>query len=423
LRVLCAVRCACVRACVRVGACPCARVQINKRVIGCFFDSFEGFRRFPFDEEALTVTLVVNCADQGATPVDVILGKTLQPSVVSQADFADRNAWMITRSLSLDLTDVGTSSTRRFPALAVTVRVRRLAFYYHINVALPSALFTVLSVVLLSLPINFPPARLTYSLALTLTVVAYKLSTSNAMPTVTYLTTVDKFQLLNALIVLFTVFETAVLGVFLNYPFDVDYSETLHLIDQVIQIFCALASSVLITWWLSITCKEERRRTKLIKDELEDRQLTVTKRDRRMSFDEATGERRFSLHAAAKQEAAQTRADVARQGRRPSTAEAALPPPGSEGPAMKQRRASINRVDSSANCQKAAPGMTQAAMAHLSPEQRAACANQAARATGQQAGASGGHTIPSGSTPESNFKGPGTSMAPAAGAKPQALIA
>jgi len=39
---------------------------------------------------------------------------------------------------------------------------------------MPSSLFSLLAVLLMLLPINYPPARLTYQLTLTLTVITYK---------------------------------------------------------------------------------------------------------------------------------------------------------------------------------------------------------------------------------------------------------
>ena len=77
---------------------------------------------------------------------------------------------------------------------------------------MPSSLFSLLAVLLMLLPINYPPARLTYQLTLTLTVITYKVSLSNLLPAITDLTVLDKHQLLCFFIILAIVFETALLG-------------------------------------------------------------------------------------------------------------------------------------------------------------------------------------------------------------------
>ena len=85
------------------------------------------------------------------------------------------------------------------------------------NIALPAGTFGLLSVYFMLLHVNYPPSRLTYLLTLTLTLVAYKLSTNAHMPTVTYLTTIDRYEWWNAAIVLGSVFETAGLAAHLHF--------------------------------------------------------------------------------------------------------------------------------------------------------------------------------------------------------------
>lgn len=221
----------------------CAQVSLCRARISacaCAPSCPAGLSAFPFDYQTLTVKFVLNCAQEGASmrarmasaprtascaprrhvlflarsslviaaPVQFVLPDDLKPFVVEQDDFADRNAWMIAQEAGLELTTVGISASRRFPALAIHVKVFRSPFFFLVNIALPASFFSLLAVLLMLLPVDYPPSRLTYLLTLTLTVVAYKLSTSNHMPEVTYLTTIDKFQLWSAAMVLAIVFET-----------------------------------------------------------------------------------------------------------------------------------------------------------------------------------------------------------------------
>ena len=187
-------------------------LMLNKRVDGAFFDEFAGLGRFPFDCQHLSMAFVVTCANEGPLPVELALSPKLAVGLVKQEDFSARAMWTIGEEVSLKLTTVGASATRRFPALRIGVWVERKPFFYLVNVAMPSSLFSLLAVLLMLLPINYPPARLTYQLTLTLTVITYKVSLSNLLPAITDLTVLDKHQLLCFFIILAIVFETALLG-------------------------------------------------------------------------------------------------------------------------------------------------------------------------------------------------------------------
>ena len=181
------------------------------------------------------------------------------PFIFDQQHFADRNAWHIGTDLELELTTIGVSAQRRFPALAVHVHVYRRPFFYLINVALPTGLFALLGIVLLCLPINFPPSRLVYELTLTLTIVTYKLAMSSSMPQVTYLTSLDKYQLSCAAIILFAVFETAILGT----QFEVGVHTLpafLGWIDWASTGILGTAWLLLNLWWLRLIACATRRR-------------------------------------------------------------------------------------------------------------------------------------------------------------------
>ena len=139
-------------------------LQLNKKIAGSFYEDFDGLWAFPFDMQILTVNLVFTVANEGATPIDLAFAEKVDTSVVDQASFADKNAWHIANELHLELTSVVASSGRTYPAMAISVRVYRRPFFFLINVAMPTGLFALLGIAIMSLPVNYPPARLTYML-------------------------------------------------------------------------------------------------------------------------------------------------------------------------------------------------------------------------------------------------------------------
>lgn len=120
-------------------------LMLNKRVDGAFFDEFAGLGRFPFDCQHLNMTFVVTCANEGVLPVELVLSDKIAVGLVKQEDFSARAMWTIGEELSLKLTTVGASATRRFPALRIGVWVERKPFFYLVNVAMPSSLFSLLA--------------------------------------------------------------------------------------------------------------------------------------------------------------------------------------------------------------------------------------------------------------------------------------
>ena len=224
-------------------------LQLNKKIAGSFYEDFDGLWAFPFDMQILTVNLVFTVANEGATPIDLAFAEKVDTSVVDQASFADKNAWHIANELHLELTSVVASSGRTYPAMAISVRVYRRPFFFLINVAMPTGLFALLGIAIMSLPVNYPPARLTYMLTLMLTLVAYKLSMSSSMPSITYLTSIDKYQLGMSGIILAITFETTVCALWQSPDAMEPMAEAVVLADTISQIVFGVLWLLGNSWW------------------------------------------------------------------------------------------------------------------------------------------------------------------------------
>ena len=261
-------------------------LQMNKKVVGTFFNEFDGFHLFPFDMEKFTIFFVIGCANEGATPVEISFADYLKPSVVDQANCAERNAWEISPALTVELTTVSASKDRSFPAIAISACAFRRPFFFLVNIALPACVFSLLAVMIMILPVSYPPSRLIYQLTLTLTVVSYKLSTTSIMPTVTYLTAIDKYQLSSAGIILFCLFENVIAGSLMddnrgkgNYEPDL-----VALIDHACMGLAGVAWLSLNGWWVSLMLRESRKRTEVHKTAQESVELAKAQRRRSMLF-------------------------------------------------------------------------------------------------------------------------------------------
>ena len=261
-------------------------LQINKKVAATFFDEFDGFHLFPFDMEKFTILFVVGCANEGATPVDITFANYLKPSVVDQANCAERNAWELSPALTVEVTSFPASQGRTFPAIAISATAFRRPFFFLVNIALPSSCFSLLAVIIMILPVGYPPSRLIYQLTLTLTVVSYKLSTTSIMPTVTYLTAIDKYQLSSAGIILFCLFENVIVGSLMedNRGKGTYEPDDVALIDHVCMGLAGMAWLVLNCWWFRLMLNENRKRDVVHKFAQESVEKAKTQRRRSMHF-------------------------------------------------------------------------------------------------------------------------------------------
>jgi len=243
-------------------------LQLNKKVKGTIFEEFDGLGAFPFDSQKLSARFVVNCANEGKTPVVVVKSEKLKPFVVDQSQFSGRFAWLIGDTIELEMATVSAGGGgRRFPVAEISVSVYRRPHFFLINVALPSDIFALLAIFMMLLPVNYPPARLTYMLALTLTAVTYKLWTASFMPALTFLTLLDKFQLACAVIIISAVVETAALGSTATSPgagtgAPTQMPDAADRVDFVCMCIGFGAWLLLNLWWLSVIVRSRMSRSK-----------------------------------------------------------------------------------------------------------------------------------------------------------------
>ena len=188
---------------------------LTKRIEGNFSAEFD-LHKFPCDVQSLSFTVAFNCANEGMTPVVLSLSDDLDRDL-ERTGFTMASTWNLDPQLGVELTTVGSSPARRFPAIRIDFTVRRRPQFFLLNVTLPVSLLSLTGLVGFSIHPLMTPERLDYGVTLTLTLVAYKFAVGSTMPEVTYLTMLDKFELWCTFVVLLFVLESGVLG-FVAHP-------------------------------------------------------------------------------------------------------------------------------------------------------------------------------------------------------------
>ncbi|KAL7531377.1 hypothetical protein ACHAWF_003744 [Thalassiosira exigua] len=231
-------------------------LQIIQRVEGEFFERFE-LQNFPMDAQDLTITVSVNCATKGPVPVEFVLepvpGAPPPQLGVDTVNFAYDDIWEINPSVTPEVTDVGANAERRFPAVHLRACVARKPNFVLMNVAFPSAVISLLSLLTFFVSTEELGSRLDLSLTLLLTVVAFKYTSAAYLPQISYWTLIDIFTgLCSATVVLVNIFHS-VLGLLADWV-----GESLEITFMLNKVFFGITATlwtmvqVWFIYWMKI---------------------------------------------------------------------------------------------------------------------------------------------------------------------------
>ncbi|XP_078674900.1 gamma-aminobutyric acid receptor subunit beta-like [Branchiostoma floridae x Branchiostoma belcheri] len=149
---------------------------------------------FPFDHQKLTVELM-----SGWPLQEVELRKNYGSNdTIDKENFADEDQWTVSRYLECEpgtKTNSQSKTFGKYPVYNITAHVQRKAAFYLWNTALILFPIMAVSFVVFSIPIEDNKTRLTITFTILLTAVAYKLVVCQYLPTVPYLTLLDKYVL------------------------------------------------------------------------------------------------------------------------------------------------------------------------------------------------------------------------------------
>ena len=182
---------------------------MNMRFEGCFSEIME-LESFPCDIQDLTMSLSINVRTTGPLPVRIRNSPDMKTSIAPDA-FVDGKMWDLHPELDIVPGEYGVVEDRKFPALQMIVLVGRRPTFYAWNLALPMCLFVPMCLLTFCVKRDNIGERLGVSLAIVLTAIAHKYSMTSLVPSVSYLTFLDKYTLFSlSIIYLITLFGAVV---------------------------------------------------------------------------------------------------------------------------------------------------------------------------------------------------------------------
>ncbi|OLP89917.1 Cys-loop ligand-gated ion channel [Symbiodinium microadriaticum] len=205
------------RAMEAIRASQCYRDDLPEQVIAGEFAEKLELKSFPFDCQELSVTLClgVPCV-KGKEQVHFQLPHEDESRVILNV-FSLQNSWMRPERvfLKFDWTDKDKNwQGHQFPTVKISVYLQRKYGFYLWNVVLPMFLIASMSACSMSIHIDKVADRLSATLTLVLTAVAYKYITAQMVPTIGYNTWLDKYVLACFWFLVVIVLENCVAGRF-----------------------------------------------------------------------------------------------------------------------------------------------------------------------------------------------------------------
>jgi len=181
------------------------------RIKGSFRENLELWD-FPLDYQELTITLMSDWTNKLVEfEKDLKKADTIRPET-----FTADQEWFLCRHVVTESTStVKTegSSANDYPLYHIRCNVKRKNGYYLWNIAMIIFLIDMLSFCSFSVDVSEPSDRLSVTLTLLLTAVAFKFVVSQSLPTISYLTLLDKYVLSGLVFLCCMAIQNAVVAV------------------------------------------------------------------------------------------------------------------------------------------------------------------------------------------------------------------
>ena len=203
-----------------------------RKVMGMFYENLE-LEDFPLDVQDLSVTVatkkpgaIINFIRMQEEKKVLKISNTLDKSMWKMHHLLLTKKKKICREYSFGL--------REYPAIQVSAKVFRLSGFFFWNAALPIFLITLASLTPFSVEITMQPSRLATTSTLIFTCVSMRWTVSFYKPTVSYLTSIDKYSIATLFIITIELMYHAIMGAVLSKLPSVDVAKFL---DKMFLIF------------------------------------------------------------------------------------------------------------------------------------------------------------------------------------------
>jgi hypothetical protein len=207
-------------------------LHLKYTVAGTFAEAYE-LERFPFDRQGLTIAMSSSIpyeveTDQGPKRIlsfeEMPRSISSKPFVVQTDNFQASNVYCLEPTVKFESShtarEASTTGTTR-PLLKFEMSVKRYAGSYVWNIILPLMLITLMSLGAFAVPFEDVADRLSVSMTMVLTAVAFKLQISQDIPKVHSPTTLDWYVLASFFVIFAVVAENVFIGLLLS---DMDIS-------------------------------------------------------------------------------------------------------------------------------------------------------------------------------------------------------
>ncbi|CAF0784139.1 unnamed protein product [Didymodactylos carnosus] len=246
----------------------------HRRINGVFWEKLE-LNHFPADVQDLTISLTTHHYIE-----HIILKQDENlPSGINREAFVDQQEW----NLYEHVATVGRETKEEYsfeeesleqkkhPVFSVTCRAARRPGYYYWNGFCLIFLITVCAFCIFAIPPNLPQNRLQITCTLLLTSVTFRWVVNRSLPTISYLTTLDKYAIVSIIILVLLCVWHSVIGAvtFLTKRFDSNISpaDPCVLIDRYVFIalfiiYCTIHVALVI-WLFSVPYGRRREMERL----------------------------------------------------------------------------------------------------------------------------------------------------------------
>ncbi|CAF1441289.1 unnamed protein product [Rotaria sordida] len=176
----------------------------HRRVRGAFWQKLE-LNHFPADVQDLTISIT---SDHHVDTVLLVQDED-RFSTINRADFFDQQEWALYEHVATEMRETEEEysfehetviKAKTHPVLAFTCRAARQPGYYYWNGFCLIFLITICSFCIFAIPPNLPQSRLQITSTLLLTSITFRWVVNRSLPTVSYLTTLDKYGIISIFI-------------------------------------------------------------------------------------------------------------------------------------------------------------------------------------------------------------------------------
>ncbi|CAF0768013.1 unnamed protein product [Rotaria sp. Silwood1] len=236
-----------------------------RKIKGIFLENLE-LNDFPVDVQDLTITISTT-----RTVNEVLLiADTNQLSAINTHTFIDQQEWRLHEHVETStklLLSPFSPSQNQHPAFSATCRAARRPGYFYWNVYFLIFFITVMAFTTFSVTYNLPQNRLQLSFTLLLTAVTFKWVVVRCLPTISYLTTLDKYVLLSMVMLCVVCAWHALIAV--CPPDTAPYWDNIALIS--LAIIYVLFHIIFFFWMYFVTYRRRRIMTRKDRDYIRNR--------------------------------------------------------------------------------------------------------------------------------------------------------